>query len=218
MTEENEKLWREENVDPAVEKEIKWQYLRQEIDHNGVWRLEPGSNPIKGKAPNTKYTHQFYLRRCLLDPTFLFTAAELLIDKLPTKDVQIGACETAGVSLGIAMATYLKTPMITIKKTHKEYGLLNYTEGKITGKPILLVDDLAGSQNTLKLAEWILTSFKLPMADQYVTLVDKTQRTHYESYLPNKQLISLFRCEDFSLSWNAYVEKYNCNPNFGPHY
>ena len=198
--------------------EQKWEYLRNEIDHRGVWRLEPGSNPIIGKAPNTKYTHQFYLRRCLFDPGFVFTAAELLVEKLPDKDIQIGACEAAGVTLGFAMATILKSPMISIKKAHKEYGLLNYTEGKITGKPILLVDDLAGSQNTLRTAAWILGSFKLPMADQYATLVDKTQRTHHESYLPDKQLISLFTCEDFSLSWSAYVEKYKCNPNFGPHY
>ena len=197
--------------------ENKWEYLRDEIEHRGIWRADPDSNLIVGKAPNTKYSWQFYLRRCLFNPTFVFTAAELLVEKLDSTDVQIGACEDAGVPLGLAMATILGKPMISLKKTRKAYGLLNYTEGKLNGKPILLVDDLAGSQDTLKTAAYILNSFNLPIADQYAVLINKTQATHTNNYINNKKLISLFNCEDFALRWEDYVKKYNINPNFGPY-
>jgi len=201
-----------------ADKEAKWQWLRSEIEHRAVYRVAPEGRRLPGKAPNATYTWQIYLRRCMFDPKFVFTAAELLVDRLPNRDVQIGACEDAGVPLGLAMATILGTPMISLKKSRKVYGLLNFTEGRATGKPILLVDDVAGSQNTLKAAARTLEAFKLPVADQYVALINKTQATHPENYVKQKELISLFTCEDFAMSWKAYVEKFKRDPDFGPYY
>ena len=201
-----------------ADKEAKWEWLRSEIEQRGIYRVAPNGHKLPGKGPTTQYAWQFYLRRCMFDPKFVLTAAELLVDKLPTTDVQICACEDAGVSLGLAMATVLGTPMISMKKSRKVYGLLNFTEGRATGKPILLVDDLAGSQSTLKGAARTLTTFGLPVADQYVALVNKTTGTHPENYVKQKELISLFTCDDFAISWKAYVEKFNCEPDFGAYY
>jgi len=201
-----------------ADQEAKWEWLRSEIEQRGVYRVAPNGRRLPGKAPNVSYTWQIYLRRCMFDPKFVFTAAELLVDKLPNKDVQIGACEDAGVPLGLAMATILGTPMLSLKKTRKVYGLLNFTEGRAIGKPILLVDDVAGSQNTLKSAARTLTAFGLPVADQYVTLINKTQGTHPEAYVKQKELISLFTCDDFAMSWKEYVEKFKKEPDFGPYY
>lgn len=201
-----------------AEKNNKLEYLRKEIDHNGIYRVGPGMRRLPAKSPNMTYTWQFYLRRCMFDPLFVFTAAEVLVSQLPTTDVQIGACEDAGVSLGLAMAAVMGTPMISIKKSRKVYGLLNFTEGKVNGKPILLVDDLAGSQATLKVAARTLEAFKLPVASEYATLINKTQGTHSSSYMPERQLISLFTCDDFALSWDEYVETYDHPPDFGKYY
>jgi orotate phosphoribosyltransferase len=198
--------------------DMKYEYLRNEIEHNGVYRVAPTGRKLPGKAPAMQYTWQFYLRRCMFDPKFVFTAAELLVDKLPDRDVQICACEDAGVPLGLAMATILGTPMLSMKKSRKVYGLLNFTEGKATGRPILLVDDLAGSQNTLKGAARALEAFGLPIAGQYVALINKTQGTHAENYVKQKELISLFTCDDFAMSWKAYVEKFKREPDFGAYY
>ena len=201
---------------PQATTEVKMAYLHSQIEHNAVYRVAPGGRPIPGKRPNTYYTWQIYLRRCMFDPKFVFTAAELLVDKLPTKDVQICACEDAGVVLGLAMATVLGTPMISIKKSRKVYGLLNFCEGRPTGKPVLLVDDVAGSQGTLKAGVKVLEAFGLPVADEYVALMNKTIATHPESYIPQKQLISLFTLDDFAMGWNAYVKKFKTEPDFGP--
>lgn len=215
---ETEKILVLEEALSRVKMGVKLEYLRSEIEHNGIYRVAPGMRRLPAKQPNLTYTWQFYLRRCMFDPKFIAAAAEALIERLPDTDIQIAACEDAGVSLGLAMSAVLGTPMISVKKARKVYGLMNFTEGKVTGKPILLVDDLAGSQSTLKVAAKTLEAFKLPVADQYATLINKTQGTHAESYLGNRELISLFTCDDFAMSWDAYVEKYGRNPDFGQHY
>jgi len=196
-------------------KEGKLKYLQEEIEHKGVYRVLPKEKLLPGKSPNFYYMWQFYLRRCLFDPKFLFTAAELLVDLLPDKNIQIAACEDAGVPLGIAMSTYLNTPMISIKKIRKAYGLLNFTEGRVTGKPIVLVDDLAGSQQTLMKGVKILKAFNLTVANQYVALINTTRGTDPEAYLKDKKLISLFNCDDFCLTFEEYVRKYRKIPEFG---
>jgi orotate phosphoribosyltransferase len=191
-------------------------YLRSEIDHKCIYRVAPGQVGLPAKAANRKYTWQFYLRRCLFDPHFVFSAAQLLVNKIPDiENIQIGACEDAGVPIGMAMSTLTGNPFITVKKNRKSYGLLNFTEGRFTGQPILLVDDLAGSGATIKNSMHILLSFNIPIADYYATLIDKTQGTHKNNYIKDKQLVSLFTCEDFSMTWNAYVDKYNKEPEFG---
>lgn len=193
--------------------EQKLAYLRDEIDHRAIYRCPPKGRELPGKAPNTSYIWQFYLRRVMFDPKFIFTAAELLVDLMPDKDVQIAACEDAGVPLGLAIAAVLDSPMITVKKARKVYGLLNFTEGRFTGKPLVLVDDLAGSQTTLRNSQKILKAFGLEVAPFYVTLINKTKGTH-DSYL-SARLINLFTCDDFSMTWAEYVEKYKREPNFG---
>jgi orotate phosphoribosyltransferase len=191
----------------------KREYLRSEIDHTGIYRVRPGGRMIPAKAPNLGYMWQFYLRNCLFNPRFTLLAAELLVHGLPDKDVQIAACEDAGVPLGLAMAAILGEPMISVKKERKSYGLLNFTEGRVTGKPLLLVDDLAGSQRTLMNAIGVLKAFNLPIADQYVALVNKGK--HPINYIDGKQLIYLFTGDDFALTWDEYVDRYKCEPDFG---
>jgi len=195
-----------------------WEFLRSEVEHKGIFRVPPNGRNLPAKAPNKSYSWQFYLRRCLFDPKFVLGSAELLVGMLPDKNIQIGACEDAGVPLGLAMSAILGTPMISVKKTRKVYGLLNFTEGVATGKPIVLVDDLAGSQDTLKKSVNILHAFGLPTADFYVALVNKTQGTHKNNYVGEKELISLFTCDDFAMSWAEYVDKFNKKPEFGAYF
>ena len=167
-----------------------------------------------GKAPAMRYAWQFYLRRVMYDPKFIKTVAELLAERIDLSQVQVGACEDAGVPLGCALSALSGVPMLSIKKTRKAYGLLNFTEGPITGKPIMLVDDIAGSQNTLRQAKYILEAYRLPIHKQYATIVSKTQGTH-DTYLNENELVHLLTCEDFAMKYVDYVAKYGKNPDFG---
>lgn len=136
-----------------------------------------------------------------------------MIDKLDLEDKQIGACEDAGVPLACAISHLTGIPVLSVKKSRKAYGLLNFTEGPVTGHPVILVDDLAGSASTLMQAERLLKTFGIPVADQYATLINKTQGTH-PTYL-DKELVSLFTCEDFAMTWEEYEKKYDKEPQFG---
>lgn len=188
-------------------------YLRTEIEHRGIYRCEPGTY-IPAKAKDKFYSWQFYLRRCMYDPKFTNTAADLLVPLLSNTNVQVGACEDAGVVLGMAIAERLGSPMFSIKKKPKAYGLQNKLEGRLTGQPVLLVDDLAGSQATLRSSRQMLTMMNIPVAEEYVTLINKTTGTH-DAYLDDMNLVSLFTCDDFKLSWADYVAEYNKRPEFG---
>ena len=192
------------------------EYLRTEIEHRGIYRCEPGTY-IPAKAKDKFYSWQFYLRRCMYDPKFINASADLLVELLSSHDVQVGACEDAGVVLGMAIAERLGNPMFSIKKKPKAYGLLNKLEGRLTGQPVLLVDDLAGSQATLRSSRQMLTMMNIPVALEYVTLINKTTGTH-DTYLDDMKLISLFTCDDFKLSYLDYVTEYNRRPDFGLSY
>jgi orotate phosphoribosyltransferase len=150
----------------------------------------------------------------MYDPKFTNAAADLLVLLLSSHDVQVGACEDAGIVLGMAIAERLGTPMFSIKKQPKAYGLQNKLEGRLTGQPVLLVDDLAGSQATLRSSRQMLTMMNITMATEYVTLINKTTGTH-DAYLDDMKLISLFSCDDFKLTWADYVTEYNKRPEFG---
>jgi orotate phosphoribosyltransferase len=202
----------------AAESAATLEWLRREIEHRAVYRVRPGEPGILGKAPNTRYTWQIYLRRVMMDPQWMWHCAHQLHSRLPAGPRQFAACEDAGVPLAQALATLDGQPWISVKKERKKYGLHNWTEGRTTGAPIVLVDDVAGSQATLRSAASKLRAFKLPVANYYVTILNKTQGTHAENYLANTQLISLFTCDDIAMSWKAYAERHGREPDFGPIY
>ena len=154
----------------------------------------------------------------MLEPRFVYTAADLLLSRLPPSPRQFAAVEDAGSSLAQALATLTGTRWISIKKQRKNYGLHNWTEGVVSGNPLVLVDDLAGSQASLRNARHVLDSFKLNVAPYYMTIINKTKGTHHSNYINDIKLVSLFTCDDFAMTWQEYSDRYRCEPDFGPTY
>jgi orotate phosphoribosyltransferase len=112
----------------------------------------------------------------------------------------------------------LDIPIFTIKKEPKAYGLRNWIEGPVAvNLPVLLVDDLAGSQSTLLNAQDLVARAGLQLHDRYFCLVDKRGKKvePHPVYLPNAKLLTLFSSDDFHLSWSSYVDKYGKDPSFG---
>lgn len=202
----------------ADERTLRREYLRRCIDQRGIYRVRPTEPRLLGKAPGTVYSWQFYLRRCLFDPVFLTACVHELAASIPTAEVQFAGVEDAGVVLAAALGHHYRQPWLSVKKQRKVYGLHNWLEGRITGLPIVLVDDLAGSQRSLKTAAQTLTALRLPLADFYVTVVNKTRGTHAANYLEDHRLISVFNCDDFALTYDEYCAEYGVEPNFGPVY
>lgn len=189
--------------------------LKHAIEHHGIYRCGPHQlfPALPGKSPNAWYQWQFYLRRVLLNPRHSRTAAKHLLDGFDVSNVQFAACEDAGVPLGYALADLTGLNLFTIKKTRKAYGLLNFTEGLVEDRPVILVDDVAGSTSTLKKAQALLKHFNLPTI-AYFTLVNKNVSGHSEAYL-DVPMVSCFTAEQFALTYDEYVHAYGREPAFG---
>jgi len=190
-------------------------WMRDRIEHDAIWRAAPGTR-VPAKQYNQHYTWQFYLRRVMFDPQFVATAAQVLTTMLPLDQVQFAACEDAGVPLALALAAETNHPMISIKKTRKSYGLLNWSEGMPSGRPLVLVDDLAGSQTTLRQARACVTAYGLEVMPWSVTLINKTRNAHVP--VDDNCMINLFTCRDFALTWPEYVDQYGHEPRFGSYF
>jgi len=190
--------------------------VRTRIDHHGIYRVKPGLQRLPGKAPNSWYSWQFYLRRVLYDPACLRTIVDALAERLDLSYTQLGACEDAGVCLATALSLRTGVSMFSIKKRRKDYGLLNFTEGPILDRPVLLVDDVSGSQTTLRrAAHFIKLHLNLPPAGQYAVVVNKDVATHTGAYLDGPTLVSLFDASEFALTWDDYYARYGVEPVFG---
>jgi orotate phosphoribosyltransferase len=186
---------------------------RLEIEHRGIYRCPPGAS-IPAKFGGQPYHWCFYLRRCLFDQAFVTSVARQLLERQSLDGYQIGACEAAGVPIAIALAQASGRPMFTVKKEPKAYALRNRTEGRIADMPVVLVDDLAGSQSTLRIAERFLTTSGLEVAPFYMAIVHKTQHTHTGNLL-QRRLVSLYDCGHFTLHWQVYAAKHGRDPDFG---
>lgn len=206
--------------------ESKLEYCRLHINDCSIYRVTPGNTPLPGKAPGTHYTWQFYLRRSLFDPTVARYIGDLFWDMYEgifrQSPFQIGACEDAGVPVACAiqagaMARNIKINVFTVKKSAKAYGLMNMTEGiPMPELPVMLVDDLAGSQQTLKNAYRLLCEiYNMKIYKDHFVIVDKDIGTHRQAYMTESECVSLFRASDFDLNYNDYVESTGYYPQFG---
>lgn len=193
------------------------------INDNCIYRVKPGNLPMKGKAIGATYTWQFYLRKALYNQQFAKSLGhlfwELFIEDFKKKPFQICGCETAGtpITCAIQHSTNENINIFVIRKEQKKYGLLNWVEGTIEKDlPILLVDDLAASQITLRMNEQLLKTNGYEIYDKYFALVDKRGRiegAHIENLL-EKELVSIFTSDDFDLYWNDYIYRNKKEPIF----
>jgi outer membrane protein assembly factor BamB/orotate phosphoribosyltransferase len=117
------------------------------------------------------------IRRLLMEPRFLDAAAELFWEEcdrfLP---FQVGAIETAGIPLlsAILMKSASRgTPVngFVVKKERKTYGTGEAINGELTDAPILFVDDILNSGNSLEKARSVLEQSARRMERVFV-LVD----------------------------------------------
>lgn len=198
--------------------------MRDTIEHTGIYRCKPGAY-IPAKKAGLCYTWQYYLRRCIYDSVFSAKVGEAFWNVIDPGNFVLGACEDAGVPIACAIQAKgrelgIDVPVISIKKEPKKYGLQNWTEGLLHDRPIMLVDDLAGSQSTLLRAEALIIGRGLKLHKQYFCLVNKAGANVQPNpvYVPSAELVTLFSSDDFCLTWESYVSKYGREPVFGEYF
>lgn len=189
-------------------------YLLNYINHNCIVRAKPGTY-IPGKNCRSRNTWQFYLRKGLFNPEFSKIASVLLLDLIQQKlghlNFQLSGLETAAIPLlvslpAIAFEYDIYLGAFSVRKTSKKYGVNTNIEGRVCLEtPVLLIDDLCNSGNSLETARYkIKDEYDLEFLNCVVSIVSKNNDT-----IPSLgQVYSLFKFADFDLAYTQYTKKY----------
>lgn len=175
---------------------------------------------MPAKEPGKLYSWIFYLRRGLFNPEFLGALGLMFIYKMerldPTFNFQLSGIETASTPMLSALPLLMKPFGIdmnafVVRKERKTYGLQNWIEGIPNEKPVLMVDDLCNSSNSMATCRNILIQEGLSIAPLAFVIVNKATKDHSierhntDMYLPKDiKVISLFNLEDFGLDKTSH--------------
>jgi orotate phosphoribosyltransferase len=190
-----------------------WLAMHNYIDSKCIVR----DTDMPGKVPGSRYTWMFYLRNGLFNPEFLINLGQMFIYKMERVDYklnfQITGLETAATPMVASIPMVAKVMGIDInsfvvRKTRKEYGLLNIIEGLPNNKLTVMVDDLCNSSNSLAQCFHKLGEEDVPVANVAFTIVNKSNegvheptRLQTDMYLPKEiKVVSLFTLDDFELN------------------
>jgi orotate phosphoribosyltransferase len=172
---------------------------------------------MPGKQQGSEYTWMFYLRRGLFNQEFLINVGRMFIYHMeridPKFNFQITGLETAATPMLasipiVAKAMEVDINAFVVRKTRKEYGLLNIIEGLPNDKLAVMVDDLCNSSRSMAQCLKVLHAENIPVANVAFAIVNKSNkevhdkdRLNGDMYLPkNLTVISLFDLDDFDLS------------------
>ena len=211
-----------------AERQAHWNWCREFIDREVIYRADDTHPPIPGKGGGT-YVWQFYLRRATYNPEFAFRLGLLFWGHfLPVyrqQPFQVCACEPSGPPIGATIqdtATRLGLPLNVFyaRREPKHFGLDNWFDGRIGNLPVLLVDDIAASSPFMLLASArIQSKLRIPLHRNYFAIVNKVGRgvnkanQHTENYLDG-ELVTLFNVNNFCPTSRRFLDKYGHPPRW----
>jgi orotate phosphoribosyltransferase len=186
-------------------------YCRHYIDSYCVWRSKNGET-LPGKNPKKRYLYQFYMSRALHNVDFLDNMSNLFVYHVEREvghfDFQITGLQTGATPMVIGLSIMCKHKFglninsFSVRKTQKEYGLMNWIEGlPIKDKPIMIVDDLINSANTLVTCHNILTQFNatvLPYA--FACAIRDENKDVTDSYLRERGIDDMTFLSPFTIN------------------
>jgi hypothetical protein len=212
-----------------AERQAHWDWCREYIDRECIYRVDEDHPPIPGKAPGVNYVWHFYTRRATFNPEFARRLGLLFWDHfLPVylqQPFQVAACVPSGSPIGCAIqaaATKCGVPLnLFFVRREAKYGTDSWFDGRVLPRlPVLLVDDAAASTPYLMWASArVRVKLRLPLHRNYFTLINKVGRgfsknsQHTESLL-DEQLISLFTVNNFCQNVETFKIKYGCKPQW----
>lgn len=213
-----------------AERQQHWDWCREYIDREVIYRVDDNHPPLPGKLRGHIYSWQLYLRRATYNPEFARRIGLLFWDHfLPVyrqQSFQIAACEPSGPPIGSAIqaeATRLGIPLnlFIVRREHKSFGTDNWFDGRVLPElPVLIVDDIAASAPYMANASVrIQVKLRLPLYRNYFTIVNKVgrgfpkQSQHTEIYL-DSQLIALFTMNNFCRDVEQFRNRYGEEPQW----
>ena len=195
-----------------------WNQCRDFSDEHCIVRAEPGTY-MEGKLPGSRYSWVFYLRNGLFRTDFLSAVTQMwmkrVADEIGHFDFQLSGLETASTPMIVGIPIYAQVFGVnlngfSIRKEQKEYAMKNWLEGGATEQPVMLMDDLSNSGNSLRKAYDILEWHRMDTFDTAFTLVNKVNEGVHDDnmnkdfMLPEHiKIMSLYTLDDFDLKGNV---------------
>jgi outer membrane protein assembly factor BamB/adenine/guanine phosphoribosyltransferase-like PRPP-binding protein len=179
--------------------------LRKAIQATVLKRAEDGAMIASVKAPGTYDAWLFDFRALMLQPKWLNRYAEIFWQRYAGKlPFQVAGLETAGIPLvsAIVMKSVERgTPVngFYIRKSRKRTGLMKYIEGTLTDEPVLFVDDLANSGQSIAKQVEVLRDAKVTMTEAFVLLAFRNDEAYEALKEKGVALSHLFTLRDFAL-------------------
>ena len=181
---------------------------------NAIHKVLPGQPKLLGKAPGSRYSWQIYARKALFNPEFSEIMSILALDLIAREvghfNFQMAGLETAAVPVMCSIQAHARVRgvninVVSVRKNRKDYGLYNWIEGSLNNKPVLLVDDICNSTESLRTAMNVLAKeYNTNFISGTFTIVNKCMRddpnTNYNKNMPeNFKPLYLFDLTDFDL-------------------
>lgn len=194
-----------------------WEWCRSYIDKNCIWRANKHLLRVPGKEKDTWDTSQFYLKRGLFCPDFSSAISQLMLHRIGIEygsyEFQIAGVETGSTPLLISIPLIAKVygldiNAFSIRKSQRAYGLYEHLEGQTNDKPVLLLDDLCLSTQSLRKGFDVLVQTGCPkiLDTPFVMVVDnkevevsKSIADEKEHLPPHMNVIGIYNMDDFDL-------------------
>lgn len=147
----------------------------------------------------------FDFRALLLQPYWLNRYAEIFWERYaPHYPFQVGGIETASIALMAAIVmkgAERGTPVngFFIRKSRKRKGLMKTIEGILTNDPIILVDDLMNSGQTLHKQIEVLSSAGKTVKGIFLLLIFRDRGAYTFLHTRDISLDALFTLTDFGI-------------------
>ena len=215
--------------DDARQYMLSW--LREYINEKCLVRVNLAKEePLPSRTPGELYGSQYYLRRGLFNAKFLNYVGmlfwDMYYDEYIQTPFQIAGLETGSTPLivGLTMSARafdIEVNSFSIRKEKKTYGLLNRMEGIVDPDlPVMLVDDLCNSKETMWLAKKYCEEENLKFYTSFFVILNKIHRQEWNNTNPELhtkdkylgqdiEVKNLFYADQFDGSFKSYhINKY----------
>ncbi len=179
--------------------------FREAILSTTLVQAKNGAIIVRSEHTGARDLWLFDFRALMLQPKWLDKYAEIFWERYANRlPFQVGGVETAGIALvaAIVMKSVARgTPVngFYIRKSRKRQGLMKYIEGTLTDEPVIFVDDLINSGQSVHKQLEILAQAGKKVADVFIMLAFRADDAY--AFLADKHvsLSHLFTLADFGI-------------------
>lgn len=179
--------------------------FRKAIQSVALVQAKHGAVIVASEATGARDPWLFDFRALMLQPKWLNHYAELFWERYASHyPFQVGGVETAGIALVAAIVmkgVERGTPVngFYIRKSRKRQGLMKTIEGTLNDHPVILVDDLVNSGQTMNKQADVLSRAEKKVTDVFVILSFRADDAYAFFKEKNVSLAHLFTLADFGL-------------------